>query len=286
MSLAVPNSAGTSPPRLKAPALACDSHLHIYDPSFKMAWPKLRAQPNASLAEYKLLQQRLGMTRAVVVQPAVYGTDNRATVAAVRTLGIENARAVGVLHPTVTDAELDELHAAGVRGLRFTQHDPATAVTSPDMIEPLARSIAERGWHTQLHLRGDQIAAMASLIEGLPGTIVIDHLGRVPQPGWLAHPAYAIVRRLLDSGRGWVKLSGAYLDTKIGPPRYPDATQLAREYVKAAPERCVWGSDWPHPTESTKPDDAVLLDLLQEWARDEATRRLILVENPATLYGF
>ena len=286
MSAAVPNSAGTSPPRLKAPALACDSHLHIYDPAFKMAWPRLRAQPNASAEEYKLLQKRLGTTRAIVVQPAVYGTDNRATLAAVRALGPGNARAVGVLHPTVTDAELDELHAGGMRGLRFTQHDPATAVTSPEMIEPLARRIAERGWHTQLHLRADQIVAMRDLIERLPGTVVIDHMGRLPQPEGTAHPAYAIVRRLLDNGQGWVKLSGAYLDTKIGPPRYLDATRVAREYVKAAPERCVWGSDWPHPTESTKPDDAVLMDLLQEWARDEATRHRILVTNPAFLYGF
>lgn len=286
MSAAVPNSAGTSPPRLKAPALACDSHLHIYDPAFRMAWPRLRAQPNASAAEYRLLQRRLGTTRAIVVQPAVYGIDNGATLAAVRTLGLENARAVGVLHPTVTDAELDELHAGGVRGLRFTQHDPATAVTSPDMIEPLARRIAELGWHTQLHLRGDQIVAMRDLIERLPGTLVIDHMGRLPQPEGTAHPAFDVVRRLLDSGRGWVKLSGPYLDTKVGPPRYPDATQVAREYVKAAPERCVWGSDWPHPTESTKPDDAVLMDLLQEWARDEATRHRILVTNPALLYGF
>ena len=286
MSAAVPNSAGTSPPRLKAPALACDAHLHIYDPAFKMAWPKLRAQPNASAAEYKLLQRRLGTTRAIVVQPAVYGTDNRATLAAVGTLGLENARAVGVLHPTVTDAELDELHAGGMRGLRFTQHDPATAVTSPDMIEPLARRIAERGWHTQLHLRGDQIVAMRDVIERLPGTLVIDHMGRLPQPEGTAHPAFDVVRKLLDSGRGWVKLSGPYLDTKVGPPRYLDATKVAREYVKAAPERCVWGSDWPHPTESTKPDDAVLLDLLQEWARDEATRHRILVANPALLYGF
>ena len=286
MSAAVPNSAGTSPPRLKAPALACDAHLRIYDPAFKMAWPKLRAQPNASAAEYKLLQRRLGTTRAIVVQPAVYGTDNRATLAAVGTLGLENARAVGVLHPTVTDAELDELHAGGMRGLRFTQHDPATAVTSPDMIEPLARRIAERGWHTQLHLRGDQIVAMRDVIERLPGTLVIDHMGRLPQPEGTAHPAFDVVRKLLDSGRGWVKLSGPYLDTKVGPPRYLDATKVAREYVKAAPERCVWGSDWPHPTESTKPDDAVLLDLLQEWARDEATRHRILVANPALLYGF
>ena len=286
MSVEVPNSAGTSPPRLKAPPLACDSHLHIYDPAYPMAWPKLRAQPNASVTEYRLLQQRLGTTRAVVVQPAVYGTDNRATVAAVLALGLENARGVGVLHPNVTDAELDQLHAGGIRGLRFTQHDPATAVTSSDMIEPLAHRIAERGWHTQIHLRGDQIAAMSDLLGRLPGTVVIDHMGRLPEPQGISHPAFAVVRRLLDSGRGWVKLSGAYLETQVGAPRYPDATRVAREYVKAAPDRCVWGSDWPHPTETAKPDDAVLLDLLQEWARDEGTRRKILVDNPGRLYGF
>ena len=287
MSRAVPNSAGTSPPRLKAPPLACDSHLHVYDPAFPMAWPKLRPVANASVAEYRLLQQRLGTVRAVVVQPAVYGTDNRCIVAAIRALGIDNARGVAVVHPSVTDAELEELQANGVRGLRFTQHDPATAVTSSDMIEPLARRVAERGWHIQLHLRGEQIVAMSDLIHRLPGTIVIDHMGRLPQPEGVAHAAYPIVRRLLDSGRGWVKLSGAYLDTKIGPPRYPDVTKVAREYAKAAPERCVWGSDWPHPTErERKPDDAALLDLLQEWVRDEATRQKILVSNPAALYGF
>jgi D-galactarolactone isomerase len=287
LSAAVPNSAGTATPRLKAPANACDSHLHTYDPRFPKAWPKLYPTADASVAEYRLLQQRIGTTRAVVVQAAVYGTDNRGLVVALGELGADRARGVAVLHPTATDAELDALHASGVRGLRFSQHDPATAVTSAEMIEPLARRIADRGWHTQLHLRGDQIAAMAALIERLPGTIVIDHMGRLPQPEGVAHAAYAVVRRLLDSGRGWVKLSGAYLDTQVGPPRYADITRVAREYVKAAPERCVWGSDWPHPTErKAKPDDAVLFDLLQEWARDEPTRHRILVQNPARLYGF
>jgi D-galactarolactone isomerase len=287
LSGAVPNSAGSATPRLKAPPGACDCHVHVYDPRLPMAWPKLRTTSQASVEEYRLLQRRLGTTRTVVVQAAPYGTDNRGIVEAVRALGLANARAVAVAHPTVTDAELDQLHADGVRGLRFTQHDPATAVTSADMIEPLARRIAERGWHTQLHLRGEQIVAMAALIERLPGTVVIDHLGRVPQPEGTAHAAFKAMRRLIDGGRAWVKLSGVYLDTRVGPPRYADATRVAREYVKAAPERCVWGSDWPHPTErAAKPDDAVLMDLLQEWARDEPTRRRILVENPAALYGF
>lgn len=287
MMSAVPNSSGTSTPRFKLPANACDSHLHIYDPAFPMAWPKLRATPDAAVAQYRLLQARLGTRRAVVVQPAAYGVDNRGTVAAVAQLGLENARAIAVLHPSATDAQLEELHAGGVRGLRFTQHDPATAVTSADMIEPLAARIAELGWHTQLHLRGQQLVEMAELVMRLPGTVVIDHMGRIPQPEGMRHPAFALVRRLLESGRGWVKLSGPYLETQVGAPRYADITKVARELVRIAPERCLWGSDWPHPTErEAKPDDAVLLDLLQEWARDEATRHRILVENPARLYGF
>jgi predicted TIM-barrel fold metal-dependent hydrolase len=284
---AVPNSTGTSTPRFKAPPDACDSHLHVYDPQFPMAWPNLRATPDASVAEYRLLQKRLGTARAVVVQPAAYGVDNRGIVAAVAQLGRASAVGIAVLHPTVTDAELEALHAGGVRGLRFTQHDPRTAVTSPEMIEPLARRVSELGWHTQLHLRGEQIVALAPLIESLPGTIVIDHMGRLPQPDGVKHPAFDVVRRLLESGRGWVKLSGPYLDTKVGAPRYADMTRVARALVKLAPERCVWGSDWPHPTErDTKPDDAVLFDLMQEWARDEPTRHRILVANPAALYGF
>ena len=111
-------------------------------------------------------------------------------------------------------------------------------------------------------------------------------MGRIPQPAGAAHPAYAVIGRLIDKGRTWVKLSGAYMDTKVGPPTYADATKLAQAFVKAAPERMVWGSDWPHPTEKDKPDDAMLFDLLAEWAPDEATRHRILVENPAVLYGF
>ena len=284
---AVANSAGTSPPRFKAPADACDCHLHVYDPRLPVAWPNLRATPDASVAEYRLLQRRIGTTRAIVVQAAAYGVDNRGTVAAIEQLGLANARAVAVLHPTVTDAELAALHAGGVRGLRFTQHDPATAVTSAEMIEPLAQRIQAFGWHTQLHLRGEQIVEMAALIERLPGTLVIDHMGRLPQPEGTSHAAFKVVARLLESGRAWVKLSGPYLDSKVGPPRYSDATRVARELVKLAPERLIWGSDWPHPTErDTKPDDAVLFDLIQEWVPDEANRARILVNNPATLYGF
>jgi D-galactarolactone isomerase len=282
---AVPNSAGDQPPRLAAPANACDCHMHIYDAArFLPLRPAARVQTQASVAQYRLLQRRLGTSRTVIVTPAVYETDNRVTLDAIAQLG--GARGVAVVHPTVTDAELKRLAEGGIRGIRFTQFDPATAVTTLDMIEPLARRAADLGWHVQIHMRADQIAAVESLWERLPSTMVFDHLGRLPQPVGLDHPAFTIVRRLIDRGRTWVKLSGAYLDTKAGPPAYADATAVARAFVAAAPERMVWGSDWPHPTETQKPDDAVLFDLLAAWVPDAATRHRVLVSNPETLYGF
>jgi predicted TIM-barrel fold metal-dependent hydrolase len=282
---AVPNSAGDRPPRLAAPENACDCHMHIYDAArFAPLRPAARMQAQASAAEYRLLQRRLGTRRVVIVTPAVYETDNRVTLDAIAQLG--DARGVAVVRPSVTDPELEALAAGGIRGIRFTQFDPATAVTTLDMIEPLAKRVADLGWHVQIHMRADQIAGAETLWDRLPATMVFDHMGRLPQPAGTDHPAFAIVRRLIDRGRTWVKLSGAYLDTEAGPPSYADATAVARAYVAAAPERMVWGSDWPHPTETDKPDDAVLLDLVAAWVPDAATRRRVLVSNPETLYGF
>ena len=285
--IAVPNSSGTSIPRYKAPADACDSHVHIYDPRFQMKWPNLPAVTDASVAEYRLLQKRNGTSRAVIVQPAAYGTDNRVTLDAVAQLGIAATRGVAVVHPSVTDTELVAMDKGGIRGLRFSLHEPRTAVTSFDMIERLAHRVHRLGWHVQLHLRAEQIVEMAGLIESLPGTVVFDHMARLPQPEGTRHAALRVVKKLIDKGNAWVKLSGPYLDTKIGPPRYADIKPVARALVEYAPERCVWGSDWPHPTEAhSKPDDAVLFDLFQEWMVEEVTRLRVLVSNPAKLYGF
>jgi predicted TIM-barrel fold metal-dependent hydrolase len=240
-------------------------------------------QPNATVADYRLLQQRIGTARTVVVTPAAYGTDNAVTLHAIAQLGPQ-ARGVAVVHPSVTDAELRRMADGGIRGIRFTQFDPRTAATTLDMIEPLAARVQALGWHVQIHLRADQIVAAADLLLRLPGTVVFDHLGRLPPSTGVGDPAFAIIRRLLDTGRTWMKLSGAYMFGD--PPDYAAAARIARSYVQAAPERMVWGSDWPHPTEAHKPDDAVLFDLLADWVPDAATRHRILVDNPVLLYGF
>ena len=283
----VPNSAGTELPKLKAPANSCDCHHHVYDAArFAPTWSGGMFQPNGRVEEYRLLQQRIGTTRSVVVTPAPYIGDNRVTLDAIARLG-GNARGVALLRPEVTDAELKALTDGGIRGLRFSQVAPA-ATTTFDMIEPLSKRVTAFGWHVQIYMVPDQIAAAEDLWNRFPAPLVFDHLGHLPQPQGVDHPAFRVIRRLIDKGRAWVKVSGAYLDTKIGPPTYADATKVAQAYVNAAPERVVWGSDWPHPNLSAnnKPDDALLFDLLSEWAPKSADRHRILVENPEILYGF
>lgn len=283
--LIVPNSLGTTRPGTKAPANAADCHMHIYDPRAPQLASRLPVS-SAAPPDYRLLQKRIGTTRVVVVQPRNHATDNQVTLDAVAQLGA-GARGVAVLHPTVTDAELNRLDAGGIRGIRFSLGDPATAVVTIEMVEPLAKRIAPLGWHVQLHMPGDMIAENADLLRRLPTPIVIDHMGRLPPAVGTAHPAYKIILGLIEKGRTWVKLGAAYLNTQVGPPAYPDATKIALAYVKAAPQRLVWGSDWPHPSEgNNKPDDALLFDLLAEWAGNEETLYRILVANPEALYGF
>jgi predicted TIM-barrel fold metal-dependent hydrolase len=181
---------------------------------------------------------------------------------------------------------LKRLDAGHVRGLRFSVWNPTDTVTTVEMIEPLAKRIADLGWHVQLHMSGSQIQDQAALLNRLPCPIVFDHMGRLQPRKGPDDPAFRVIAGLVERGRTWVKLGGAYLNTDEGPPDYPDATRTAKALVALAPERLVWGSDWPHVTERNKPNDAGLFDLLAVWAGNEENRRRILVDNPAQLYRF
>jgi len=281
----VPWSTGTAPAKLKAPANATDCHHHIYSARYKVD-PNSSLRPgDASVADYRLLQKRIGTSRNVIVQPSTYGVYNDGLIEALGECG-PSARGVAVINASVTDDELKRLDAARVRGVRFNLATPGGATTI-EMLEPVAKRIAPMGWHVQFNMSADATLAAKDELNRLPCQIVFDHLAHMPEPVGIGHPAFAVVVDLLQKGKAWVKLSGAYADTKVGPPTYADATVVAQAYVKAAPERLVWGSDWPHPSERTdKPDDALLFDLLAQWAPDEAVRNRILVDNPAKLYGF
>jgi D-galactarolactone isomerase len=238
------------------------------------------------VADYRLLQKRLGTTRGVIVQPSTYGLDNRLLLEAIGQFGMAAARGVAVVNTGVTDAELRRLHAAGVRGIRFNLVQ--AGATSLEMVGPLSKRVAVLGWHIQINATADQIAAARDVWQRAPCPIVFDHLGRLPEPQGTRHPAFGLICELLQKGKAWVKLSGFYIDTKVGPPKYADSVAVAKAYVKEAPERLVWGSDWPHPTQkdNEKPDDALLLDLMLECVPEETARNRILGDNAAQLYEF
>jgi len=280
----VPFSVGTEAPRFRAPPNACDCHFHIYDNRTPPA-PGGLAAPDASPDDYRALQRRIGTARGVVVQPSLYGTDNAPTLRGMAALG-PSFRGVAVVNDTVTDAELQRLHGLGIRGIRFNLAQ--AGATTLAMLEPLSRRVDALGWHCQINMPGERIVEAAETFRRVRGRLVFDHLAHCPQPAGVNSETFRVIRGLIDAGNTWVKLSGAYADTKVGPPAYADSSAVARAFAAAAPGRMVWGSDWPHPTEAMdrKPDDAVLFDLLTDWVPDEAARRRILVDNPAELYDF
>ncbi|MGU3422886.1 amidohydrolase family protein [Methylobacterium sp. D54C] len=282
-----PFSAGTEAPSIGVPPNACDCHIHILSTRFP-ASPHWKGQPvlDSDVAAYHRIQARLGTNRVVVVTPSTYGTDNRATLDGAAQFG-PSARAVVVVDLDIADGELRAMAAQGAVGIRVNFGTPQSwGTTTAERLETVARKVAPLGWHVQIYATGDQIVGLEPVLRRLPMPLVIDHLARLLPGQGVSHPAHAVVRRLLDGGRTWMKLSGAYLNTTSGPPAYADATVVAKSFAAAAPDRMVWGSDWPHRGEKHMPDDARLLDLLAEWVPDDRARARVLVDNPAKLYGF
>jgi D-galactarolactone isomerase len=262
-----------------------DSHHHIYDSRYPID-PAAQLRPaDATVADYRALRQRLGIGRHVVVQPSTYGTDNRCLLDALSQFGAD-ARCIAAVADTVTDSGLQNLHEAGVRGLRFNLEFLVGLTVA--MIEPLAKRIDPLGWHIQVNASAAQILEHRQLLASLSSALVIDHMGQIPQPTGVAHPAFRVIEDLMARGRTWVKLSGPYLVSRTGAPGYADVGVVARSLAQLAPDRMIWGSDWPHPTQSAdnKPDAARLLEDLTVWIPDYSTRYRILVDNPANLYGF
>lgn len=275
-------------PGTRLPAGACDCHMHIYgDPALYPPAPGNPFQPIAggTVENYLKLRALLGLERAVVVQPSVYGTDNRCTLQAMATLG-DSARGVAVVDESASDAEIDKLDDFGIRGLRYFM-----LADGPLNWENLPRMAARvhdiAGWHIQLQMDGRFLHEREAELKRLPGTLVIDHNGKFLEPVGPDHPGYAALRRLLDSGNVWLKTSGVYETSREGPPRYSDVAWIAKELIRNYPERCVWATNWPHPSKpGSPPDDTLLVDLMTEWCDGEAGLARLLVANPARLYGF
>jgi D-galactarolactone isomerase len=270
--------------KIAVPKGACDTHMHFYDGerSAKAGTPN---PGRFTVPMYRDLQKKLGLDRVIVVQPNAYAYDNSVTLDAIKTIG-KNAKGVAVVKPDASDAELERLTEGGICAVRImTLHGGTLGF---DVMDEVMARVHPFGWHANIQLDGRELPKYEAQINRLPGKFVIDHTGKFLEPVALDHQAFKCLARLVDTGRCWVKLSAPYETSKTGAPNYEDVSQLARALVKQAPERMLWASNWPHPSvpKEQRPDDVVLLELLLDWAPDENTRRKVLVDNPAQLYGF
>lgn len=276
-------------PKAPLPAGTCDTHAHLFGPAGRYPWSPQRGYtpPEALPAAYEHLHATLGVTRGVLTQPSVYGTDNRAMLDYV-SAHPERMRAVVSVEPGITDGELERLHAAGARGIRVNLVDPGgNPFGSFAALRRVADRIRPLGWHVELLIHVHQMDEHRAELARLTVDFSIGHFGYMPAGLGVAHPKYQAFLDLVAEGRCWVKLSGPYRITARRRTPYDDVTPFAHALLARRPDRIVWGTDWPHPiVPVAMPNDGDLADHLFDWIPDAALRRLVLVDNPARLYGF
>lgn len=270
--------------RSDLPQGACDTHIHVFQRGAPTVSATSLAPPEADVPAYLAMRGALGLDCAVIVQPTAYGTDNSVTAAGIRGLGRDATRGVAVIDAGATDDHIRDLTDAGFCGARL-QMLPG-GVIPWDQADRVAALAAGAGWHVQLQLDGRSLPDRAAQVLEWPAPVVIDHIGKFLTPVPVEHEAFRCLLRLLDTGRAWVKLSAPYEVSRDGAPAYGDVSALARALVRHAPERMLWASNWPHLGADPAPDNANLLDLLEDWAPDAGTRQRILVDSPAEVYGF
>jgi len=278
-------------PKFKFPPLACDCHAHICGPQavYKYASERIYSPPDALLPAYRSLLATLGCERAVLVQPSFHGTDNSAMLAAMKAAG-PAFRGVAVIADTVTGRDIEALHAAGIRGARLNIVDvrAGKGQLPIERITNLADRIKPFGWHIEFLMHVDEFPDLDRMLGGLPVDVVFGHLGYVKAEKRIAPPGFQALLRLLRGGRAWVKFTGAYRISSQSLP-HADTNVFAHALLETAPDRIVWGTDWPHVmTRWTipMPNDGELADLLVDWIPDAALRRRVLADNPAALYGW
>ncbi|MBO4221291.1 amidohydrolase family protein [Bradyrhizobium neotropicale] len=291
----------STPVNFDVPAGACDCHTHIHgDPQkFPFFAGRVYTPEPASPEEMSALHKALGIERVVIVTPSVYGTDNSATRFGMMARG-GTARGVAVIDDKTPDSDLDAMQKDGFRGIRLNL--ATGGINDPNVARARLTSgidrVKARGWHVQVYTNLPLIPAVKDLVAASPVPVVFDHFGGAQAALGVEQPGFPDLVELVKSGKAYVKISGAYRASKLAPD-YQDAIPLAKALIAANPDRIVWGTDWPHPDTVVPPgkqvtdvvplyqiDDGRLLNQLAVWAPDAATRKKILVDNPARLYGF
>ena len=258
-----PPDPNTRPPRFRLPALACDAHCHVFGPAARFPYAPERSYtpPDAPKENLAALHRILGIERAVIVQASCHGSDNSATLDAIAGSG-GRYRGIAIVDETVTDKDYAALHAGGMRGVRFNFVKHLGGMPDMRVFHRTLERIAPLGWHLVLHLDAADIVELAPLLRGLRLPFIIDHMGRVKADAGLAQAPFRALLELVKLDTCWVKVCGAERVSTAGPP-FADAIPFARALVEAAPDRVLWGTDWPHPNIARHmPNDGDLVDLV------------------------
>lgn len=285
--LIAPPDPNTRTPRFKAPALTCDTHCHIFGPDrlYPYAPDRTYTPPDAPLEKFRELHGKIGVERAVIVNASCHGLDNRVVTDAIAQ---SNGRYKGIanIDDSVSDKELEKLNEQGIKGCRFTFLKRLGGVKDMAAFHRIVARIKPLGWHVDIYLDHETVEEFTPLLKNLPIPYVIDHMGTVLAAKGVDQDNFKHLINLVRSDeKCWVKLTGFERATATGAP-FHDAIPFAVKLVDAAPERMLWGTDWPHPNVKHMPNDGDLMDLVPLFAKGSDVQRQILVDNPARLFGF
>ena len=276
----------TRTPSFKLPPGACDTHCHIFGPADKFPYAPNRSYtpPDAPKEKLAALHAKLGISRAVIVQASCHDTDNSATLDGIAWSG-GRWRGVAVVDDTFTDKDFAVLRDGGIRGVRF--NFVAHLGGRPDMaaFNRVVQRLPELGMHLVLHMDAKDIEELAPMCRALPVPFIVDHMGRVEAKLGLEQAPFKALLGLMQLPNAWVKVCGSERVSSMGPP-FTDSAPFAEKLIEVAPDRTIWGTDWPHPNVKVMPNDGDLVDLVPLFARDAAIQQKVLVENPQRLYDF
>lgn len=287
MKTIAPPDPDTRNPAYKAPDGACDTHCHVFGPGDVYPYAETRryTPPDAPKEKLRALHDTLGIERAVIVQASCHGTDNTAMLDAI---AASDGRYRGVCsaNTSFTEAQFAGLHAAGIRGVRFNFVKHLGGAPDLDKMRSIIAKVRELPWHVELHFDAKDLLEYESVLDEIPLPVVIDHMGRAPVSDGLDQASFqALLKKLRETGDLWVKVSGAERISAAGPP-FDDAVPFASACIEAAPDRVIWGTDWPHPNVKIMPNDGDLVDLIPQMAPTRELQQQLLVDNPARLFGF
>lgn len=283
----MPPDPNTKVPKFKAPPKSCDAHCHIFGPRdlFPYHPNSTYEPPDAGKDRLKQLHDILGIDRAVIVQASCHGPDNRAMIDAIASSG-GTYRGVCIANKEFTDNNFQELHEGGVRGVRFNFVTHLGGTPDLDVMKRILNQVKPLGWHLVIHVNAEDIIKFEDFFSQFDMQIIVDHMGRVPCDQGTQQQAFQILKEFMHRENWWVKVCGSERISREGPP-FHDAIPFAKELITIAPDRILWGTDFPHPNISRwMPNDGDLVDLVPLFAENEALQKKVLVDNPARLYGF